>query len=148
MSVDKARVRQKIGFIRDQVRELQRFRHMELAEFASDKIYESAATRMLQIGIEAALDVCAHAAAREGWGVARNYQDLIDICGKNRLYPPGMIQTLKDMARFRNRVVHLYDDVDPAEVLTIIQTRLDDFAEFIAAILERYFPQDQAGSPP
>jgi uncharacterized protein YutE (UPF0331/DUF86 family) len=123
---------------------------MELAEFASGELYEAAATRMLQIGVEAILDVCSHVAAREGWGVARSYQDLIEICAKNRLYPPGMAETLKGMARFRNRVVHLYDDVDPAEVLNIIKTRLDDFAAFISAILERYFPQDpedQAGSP-
>ncbi len=34
------------------------------------------------------------------------------------------------MARFRNRLVHLYWDVESEAVYEILQTRLDDFEQF------------------
>ena len=41
---------------------------------------------------------------------------------------------LVKMARFRNRLVHLYWEVDIQEVWRIIQTRLDDFEDYISQI--------------
>jgi uncharacterized protein YutE (UPF0331/DUF86 family) len=38
------------------------------------------------------------------------------------------------MARFRDRLVHLYWDVDIAEVWKIIQTRLNDFEKYISQL--------------
>ena len=41
---------------------------------------------------------------------------------------------LMKMARFRNRLVHLYWDVDPEELHAILQSRLGDFDAFLSAI--------------
>jgi len=43
------------------------------------------------------------------------------------------------MVRFRNRAVHLYDEIDPSEVFAIMEQNLGDFEAFIQAIIQRYF---------
>ena len=43
---------------------------------------------------------------------------------------------LTNMAKFRNRLVHLYWEVDDQQVYEILQTRLDDFKSFLNAIAE------------
>jgi uncharacterized protein YutE (UPF0331/DUF86 family) len=39
--------------------------------------------------------------------------------------------SLIQMARFRNRLVHLYWDIDDREMYKIIQTRLQDIKRFL-----------------
>ncbi|NLJ24295.1 MAG: DUF86 domain-containing protein [Firmicutes bacterium] len=46
--------------------------------------------------------------------------------------------TYKDMARFRNRIVHLYDDIDPKEIWRIAQIHSDNLQPFIALVIEKY----------
>jgi len=41
------------------------------------------------------------------------------------------------MAKFRNRVVRLYDKVDTEELTEIINSHLDDFKPFISNVLNR-----------
>ncbi len=43
---------------------------------------------------------------------------------------------LRAMARFRNRLVHLYWDVDDELVYEYLQTSLGDFDRFAAAVAE------------
>ncbi|WP_264357896.1 DUF86 domain-containing protein [Carboxydothermus hydrogenoformans] len=38
------------------------------------------------------------------------------------------------MAKFRNRIVHFYDEVDDIEVYRILQSNLGDFDSFILQI--------------
>jgi uncharacterized protein YutE (UPF0331/DUF86 family) len=41
---------------------------------------------------------------------------------------------LRNMARFRNRLVHLYWEVDDRQLQDILQSRLDDFKSFLDSI--------------
>jgi|GEM_PF-3609754 len=43
------------------------------------------------------------------------------------------------MVRLGNRAVHLYAEIDPPEIWTIIQEHLGDFEVVIEALVQRYF---------
>lgn len=47
------------------------------------------------------------------------------------------------MVRFRNRAVHLYDEIDSAEVFQILDRHLGDFDLVIAAMTTRYFGSER-----
>ena len=141
MTVDQEKVRQKLQFMRARMKELDRFQNMTEEDFTADRLFPSAATRMLQITIEAMLDLCAHIAVREGWGLPKSYQEAVSLVADHGIIPRAMLDTYRQMVRFRNRVVHLYDDVDDAEVLRIIRENLNDFRPFMAAVIERYLPE-------
>jgi uncharacterized protein YutE (UPF0331/DUF86 family) len=38
------------------------------------------------------------------------------------------------MAKFRNRIVHIYNEVDPEEIYKIVQNNLEDFVMFLKEI--------------
>ena len=118
---------------------LRYFQEMTLEDFSREVINEYAATRMLQIIIEAMLDICAHIIAREGWGLPKSYGDLITLASQHDLIPREMKETYQSMVRFRNRVVHLYDNVDKQEIYDIIQNHLDNFQPFMQRVIKRYF---------
>ncbi|MCW3488582.1 HepT-like ribonuclease domain-containing protein [Dethiobacter alkaliphilus] len=50
------------------------------------------------------------------------------------LYIPGTPVDI--MVKFRNRAVHLYDEIADEETYKIIQNHLTDFEKFIAAIVQ------------
>ncbi len=138
MRVNQDKLRQKLQFMRNQLRALKKFQEMDIDQFMSDEIYEAAATRMLQVAVESMLDICAHVVSREGWGLPKTYVEAVELVVRNDLLPSNTEGTFKAMARFRNRVVHLYDDVDANEIWEIIQNRLPDFKTFMASVIDRY----------
>lgn len=138
MPVDMEKIRQKLQFIRQNLRELQQFAEMDLEEFENNSLYEAAATRMLQIAIEALLDICTHIIAREGWGLPKTYVESIEMAAYYGLIPKEFLGTYKAMARFRNRVVHMYDDIEVGEIHKIIINHLDDFQPFMENVIKKY----------
>lgn len=137
--VDKDKLRQKIQFIRREVRRLQDLRNLSWEEFKTGPYYFDASLRMLQVAIEAMIDICNHIVAREGLGLPRNYRDGFHILAEHKIIEPEMLNTYIRMTKFRNRIVHLYDEVNIEEVYEILRNNLPDFDRFIASIVKVYF---------
>lgn len=140
MIIDQQKIRQKLHFMRENIELLEQFKGMDQESFSSNPITEAAALRMLQVSIEAMLDICSHIIAREGWGLAKTYVEIVELTVKHGLISSEKADIYKNMARFRNRIIHLYDRVDPEEVLNIINNHLDDFRPFMSSVIEKYLP--------
>ena len=137
--VDLTKLRSHIDFVRANLRRLETVHERGREEFLSDDITQAAATRWLQTSIEALVDISNHIIAREGLGVPRAYAETIEILTREGVLPPGRRDALLSMVRFRNRIVHLYDEVSSDEIWSIIDHDLGDFDAFISAIASRYF---------
>jgi len=87
------------------------------------------------------IDIANHVIAREGLGVPRAYSETMEILVEEEILPGDRRDNFLAMVRFRNRVVHLYDEVHPDEIWNIIDSDLGDFDAFIAAVVARYFGQ-------
>lgn len=48
-----------------------------------------------------------------------------------KVLPSSFSESIADMAGFRNRLIHEYQDIDPRKVHEFLQNRLGDFEEFI-----------------
>jgi len=57
--------------------------------------------------------------------------DAFNILCQNNILSPDMLSTYTAMARFRNRVVHLYEQVDTGDVYKYVTEGLSDFNKFI-----------------
>ena len=136
--VDRTKLRSHIDFVRRNVRRLEELRAEGKERFLADDRSQAAATRWLQTAVEALIDIGNHVIAREGFGVPRSYAETVEILAREEVLPRQDLDTYVKMVRFRNRVVHLYDDVDPEELWTILSEHLADLDTFIAAIVERY----------
>jgi uncharacterized protein YutE (UPF0331/DUF86 family) len=101
-----------------------------------------AVERGLQICAQNVLDVATHLAAGSGRD-APDYASAIDELGKIGILPTEFAFRFREVAGFRNILVHLYLDVDVAKIHTLLNSRLDDFREF-ARHVEAYL-QSKSG---
>lgn len=141
-AVDPDRLRPKIHHVRERLRRLRAIEERGWSTFQEDPLLQDAAVRNLQTSVEALLDMANHVVARGGLGTPASYREALDLLVENGLLPGDRADAFRNMAGFRNRAVHLYDEIDPEEVFSIIERDLGDFEVFIAAMVERYFPDE------
>lgn len=142
--VDLEKLRQKAQYVRDTVRRLTEMRAGGREAFLGDRIFEAAATRYLHTAIEAMIDAANHIISREGLGLPKTYHEAMSLLLREGILPRDMASTLERMVKFRNRAVHLYDEINPVEIWEIIENHLGDFDRFLEAIVQRYFAGDSA----
>jgi uncharacterized protein YutE (UPF0331/DUF86 family) len=106
------------------------------AVFLQDFTNVESAKHLLQISVECCLDIAHHIVADEGYRTPTSYYDTFVVLGENKVLPEAFLPTLRQMVSFRNRVVHLYWDVNDATVHRILQENLDDFETYIDHILD------------
>lgn len=106
--------------------------------FIKDKIIIGSAKYYLQISIECCLDVANHVIASEKFRAPRDYSDSFMIIQEEGLISSDLGNRLRQMAKFRNRLVHLYGEVDDAYVYEYIKGELRDIEQFKSIIINRY----------
>ena len=88
----------------------------------------------LQIAIQSALDVASHIVSDERLGEPETNRDLFDLLVKARRLPEELASSLRDMAGFRNVLVHGYQEVDLGIVQDVLEHHLDELLAFVAAV--------------
>ena len=145
--VDRDKLREKVQFIRDTVRQLEEIRGDGREAFLADRLPQYAAVRCIQVAVEAVLDSANHIIARKGLGLPKTYAGSVGLLVRAGILPAEKKDDFERMIRFRNRAVHLYDEIDAGEVFTIMENNLDDFELFIRAITRRYFLHRTGDTP-
>jgi len=106
--------------------------------FLIDKILIGSAKYYLQVSIECCLDVANHIIASEKLRAPRDYPDSFLVIQEERLISSELGDKLRQMAKFRNRLVHLYGEIDNTNVYEYIKGDLKDIKEFKSIIINRY----------
>lgn len=91
----------------------------------------------LQIAIQAALDVASHVVSDDRLGEPETNRELFGLLVNAGRLSPSLASTLRDMAGFRNVVIHGYQDVDLGVVEDVLRNHLDDLLAFVTAIRRR-----------
>ncbi len=86
------------------------------------------------IAIECCIDIGNHIIASERFRIPKDNADVFTVLVENGNCPAEIEDTLRAMARFRNRLVHLYWAVDDEMVYTYLQKSLGDFNRFAGAV--------------
>ena len=131
MEVNKNKLRKLISELTDALRELEDLRNREDGEFLGNSHLVSSAKYNLLIAIEAAIDICNHVIFRRRYRTPEDYADTFKVMGEVGAFPEEFLKNLIDMARFRNRLVHIYWTVDKREIYKILQNNLSDFEKFL-----------------
>ena len=134
MKLDHDRIRGKLQDIEKSIERLNRFREVGRADFLAHEDSQDIARSRLLTAIEAALNICFHVTAKKLKQVPEDYGDCFKNLGAANLIDPLLAGRLADMARFRNRLVHLYWDIDYGAVYYIIENHLKDLEDFTAQI--------------
>lgn len=145
--VDLDKLRHHVDHVRGNLRRLRDIAGQGREAFLSDEITSTASVRYLQTAIEAVIDIGNHIISREGLGIPSTYAETIELLVDAGILPRERRESFLQMVRFRNRAVHLYDEIDDAEVFEILDRHLGDFDLVVAAMTTRYFGYDRHAKP-
>ena len=132
---DSDKIKQKLVFMQNNIAKLDDLRNQSKEEFLSDFRNVDSAKYLLQVTIEAMLDISNHIIARNQWGVPSTNKDIFQILSNKRIIDEKYINTYFAMAKFRNRIVHMYMQIDDEVIYTIVQENLKDLKNFIQMIV-------------
>lgn len=107
-------------------------------KFLKDKILIGSAKYYLQVSIECCLDVANHIIAAERFRVPKDYADSFKVIEEQALISEDLGKRLQQMAKFRNRLVHLYGTIDDSNVYRYINKDARDLVAFKSIVIERY----------
>lgn len=99
-------------------------------EFIKDMTINSAAMFNLVIAVEVIVDIGNHILVESFQRSVKTYADIIIELGDVRIIPEEFAQENKDMAKFRNKLIHDYDRVSLDQVYEYLQKAPDIFRQF------------------
>jgi len=105
--------------------------HDAYMQSATDK---DLAEHFLRLALEAALDTGNHVIAAKGLKKPLQLREIPLILGENNIIPKELADKLANATGLRNRLVHLYTDIDHEIIFTVLQNDLSDLAEFAKEI--------------
>ena len=91
----------------------------------------------LQLALQAALDAASHIVSDERLGEPSTNRELFDRLERAGWIEAPLAESLRNMAGFRNILVHGYDAVDLEIVRDVVEHRLDDLLQFADSVRRR-----------
>ena len=119
---------------------LKKIREKKESEYLNDTILQGAAERYLQLSIESCFNIGNRILSIEQLDhdidVIETYADIFENLSKIGIINSTFKDELVKMARFRNRLVHVYWDIDNKYIYKIIQDNISAFDKFIKVTAE------------
>ena len=128
--IDKEVMIKKLQELEQYTRELEKMKALSLKEIQISLPKSWSIEHGLQLAIQLVIDIGNHILAAIGENRIDEYADVIDRLGERQIIPPDFAKEIRDMAGFRNVLVHEYIDVDLKQVYYVLQNRLSDFQRF------------------
>lgn len=132
--VDHPKLDQMLSSLRRYVVVLQGLAALPRDEFLASPDKIGNAKYHFVIAIECAVDVANHVIASENYRFPKDNADSFAVLVEAGVVDPTLRDRLRAMARFRNRLVHMYWEVDDPRVWEYLQTSLRDIDAFGQAI--------------
>jgi uncharacterized protein YutE (UPF0331/DUF86 family) len=126
--VDRDLVLKKLAFVETCVAELRRLAKPEA--IAGDIREERFVVHTLQLAVQAALDAASHIVSDERLGEPESNRQLFELLERAGWLSSPLAATMRNMAGFRNVVVHGYETVDLGIVRDVVENRLGDLLRF------------------
>jgi uncharacterized protein YutE (UPF0331/DUF86 family) len=131
---DHERLNKLVSSMRTAQRLLIELSELNEEDFLADDHKISSAKYNFIAAIESSIDLCNHLISRNKFRSPEDYADSFTVLFEAGILEKAFTDELIKMARFRNRLVHVYWDIDTKELHTILKTRLKDFDTFISEI--------------
>lgn len=113
-------------------RRLSQLAELPATEYVQTHAYEG--RYLVQAAAQICIDLAHHVIASNGWPPTVEYRDSFARLTEHDVLEDELAARLQDLAGLRNRLVHLYDDVDDVMVHDAMREGLDDIDAFAAAI--------------
>lgn len=134
--VDKALIYRKVSELELYLKQMQEFSALSADGYRNDWKIQRIVERTLQMMIETCADVASHLVSDRGMRTPSSYADTFEVLSENNIISEELCVIMEKMAKFRNVVVHQYEQVDADIVVLILTKHLQDFERYRDAVLE------------
>ena len=122
-------IERKLALLDDQVQKLRKHtKNLSFEEFRDDWVIRSMSERALQVAVEIMIDIAERIIALKKAGPVSGASETMNML--NTLGIISSAEPYRSMVRFRNLIVHEYEQINPEVMYSLISSRLDDFARF------------------
>ncbi len=139
-ALDRSRLDPILANLRAHILDLERLARIPQPEFLANPDQIGSAKYRFVVAIECCIDIANHIIASEDLRFPRDNADSFVVLAESGIVAETLREPLRAMAKFRNRLVHLYWDIDDARIWGYLQESLDDLRRFDQAIVARFGP--------
>ena len=127
-------LRNRLGQIQQFRRELEELANLDRDEFLSDSRNPAATESFLRRALEAVFDIGRHILAKRQGKAVAEYKEIARALGEGGVVSKELSETIVLMAGYRNRMVHMYYEVNDEELYELIRKHRTDLDRFVREI--------------
>lgn len=140
MSIDREKVLTQLRLLGADVEKLKQKMVLTEDEYLNDGDSQIIVERKFQTAIESCVNIGNHLISRLNLKLAEDYASVFQVLAEANVVPAQFAESMADMARFRNLLVHLYWGIDHRKVHQTMKERietLESFSRAVFAFLEK-----------
>ena len=134
MDIDKEKIKQRFSEINEAINSAKGLVKLSDEEFWSRKENIAAVKYYLLQAIEAVGGVCVHIAAKKFNKGVSAFGECFEIMEKEGVLEKSLADKLRKMAKFRNKLIHRYWEIEDKNILEYTRKDVSDFEDFIIAV--------------
>lgn len=134
MELEKEKIKKRFAEINEALGEIRRLAAKDEKEFWSKKENMAAVKYFLLQAIESTGSICVHIAAKKFNKGVSAFGECFEVLGEEKFLPEELVLRLRRMAKFRNKLIHQYWEVDDRSIIQYAKDDLDDFTDFMKAV--------------
>jgi uncharacterized protein YutE (UPF0331/DUF86 family) len=132
LNIDK--IERTLSLIQEFLSELRELSRITEEAFLTDKRNPAAAESYLRRSLESVFDIGRHILAKSYGFKELEYKKIALELEKKGVVDKEYASVLLKMAGYRNRMVHLYQEITPEEIYGILKSHLSDIDRFVSEI--------------
>lgn len=132
--LNKETILKRINGIQEEIKQMKKAGDIDFSEYEKSDRYKIVEYH-LHRALEGVFNIGTHILSRIPGGKADEYKQVAQNLGKFNIVPNDFANNnLVKMAKYRNRLVHLYSQITARETYDIIKNNLGDFDIFLSAV--------------
>lgn len=112
--------------------------------FLTDAQNIALAEHYLRISIDSLVDLAIHIIAVKGLGRPGNSKDIVNCLSQAGVIPPEFVKPTLKLIKLRDKLIHLYWEVESPEIYEIVQRDLGDIYNFLTYLLKYIEKESEA----
>lgn len=128
--VDKNLIGRKLADLDTYLEQIREYSNISVTVYRKDWKTQRIVERTLQILIETCIDIANHIISDGNMRLPDSYADTFLVLLENKFITKSLCARMEKIVKFRNIVVHQYEKIDPAIVVSILNKNLSDFEKF------------------
>jgi len=134
--VDEKLILRKLTELELYTSQIELFRSISTEDYRNDWKSQRIIERTLQMMIETCVDIAGHVISDSKFRIPESYADSFRVLSENNIITSELCQTMEQITKFRNIIVHHYDRVDAEIIVGILRNRLEDFMKYKDGIVQ------------